>query len=74
MDRKLLKLSLQEMQEFQFIYNPASVDYTNSRSRQHYIDAFNIIAARVIEKNNEYFYINGKRMFINNYLPNKINI
>lgn len=63
MDIKLLKLLIQEIKEFPLIYKPSSVNFTNAKSKQYYIDAFSIMAVNIMEKENEYFHITCKRIF-----------
>lgn len=60
MDMKFLRLLLEEMREFPFLYDNKNVNYKNVKSKQDHIDAFTLIAANIIEKNSRYFYISGK--------------
>lgn len=59
MDMKLLKLLLEEIKNFPFLYNPKSIHRKNAKGKQEYEDTFTIIATRIIEKENKYFYISG---------------
>lgn len=49
-----------ELNDYPFLYNKQDFNYRNVKSRQCYIDAFNLIAVRIMEKDCKYFYITGK--------------
>lgn len=60
MDTNLLKLFLIELKKFPFIYDKKIMTYQNVKGRQHYVDAFTLIATEIIIKEKKYFYIQRK--------------
>lgn len=64
MDFKLLKLLSKEVEKSKFLYNSKSIDYKSAKGKQHYIDAYTMIAVSIMEEENKYFHLTRKIYFL----------